>query len=158
MAPLKAPQNVRGIQGALWSETVKGSAMMEYYLLPKLMGLAERAWSPRPDWGQIEDPEQRAVALDQVWNEFANVLGQKELKRLDYLFGGFEFRLPLPGATVEGSQLRANVAFPGLDIYLGDGTRYEGPIPIQDEIQLQTRTAKRKSRTVLIKKPNNILD
>lgn len=158
MAPLKAPQNVRGIQGALWSETVKGRAMMEYYLLPKLMGLAERAWSPRPDWGQIEDPEQRAVALDQAWNEFANVLGQKELKRLDYLFGGFEFRLPLPGAMVEGNQLRANVAFPGLDIYLGDGTRYEGPIPVQDEIQLQTRTAKRKSRTVLIKKPNNILD
>jgi hexosaminidase len=158
MAPLKAPQNIRGIQGALWSETVKGSSMMEYYLLPKLMGLAERAWSPKPDWGNIDDPKQRAAALDQAWNEFANVLGQQELKRLDYLFGGFEFRLPLPGAVVDGDQVVANIAFPGLDIYWGDGTLYEGPISLQDEVKLQVRTAKRQSRAVVIKKPGKILD
>lgn len=158
MAPLKAPQNIRGIQGALWSETVKGSDMMEYYLLPKLMGLAERAWSPKPDWGNIDDPQQRAAALDRAWNEFANVLGQQELKRLDYLFGGFEFRLPLPGAVVDGDQIQANIAFPGLDIFLADGTRYEGPIPLQDEVQLQARTAKRKSRIVVVKQPGKILD
>jgi len=158
MAPLKAPQNIRGIQGALWSETVKGPSMMEYYLLPKLMGLAERAWSPRPDWGTIENPEQRAAALDVAWNEFANALGQRELKRLDYLFGGFDFRVPLPGAIVEDNQLKANIAFPGLDIYLGDGSLYEGPIALSGDVQLDARTAKRKSRVVVVKKPTNILD
>ncbi|NRB52412.1 MAG: carbohydate-binding domain-containing protein [Saprospiraceae bacterium] len=158
MAPLKAPQNVRGIQGELWSETVKGASMLEYYLLPKLMGLAERAWSPRPDWGNIEDHEQRAAALDQAWNEFANVLGQKELKRLDYLFGGFDFRLPLPGAIVEDGQLKANIAFPGLDLYLTDGSLYQGPIDITQDMQIEARTAKRKSRVVTVKKPGDILD
>ena len=158
MAPLKAPQNVRGIQGELWSETVKGASMLEYYLLPKLMGLSERAWNPRPNWGNIEDHEQRAAALDQAWNEFANVLGQKELKRLDYLFGGFDFRLPLPGAVVENGQLKANIAFPGLDLYLADGTPYNGPIEIAEDMQLEARTAKRKSRVVTVSKPGNVLD
>ena len=34
-------KNVLGIQGQLWTETVKGHDMMEYYLFPKMLGLSE---------------------------------------------------------------------------------------------------------------------
>ena len=158
MAPLKAPQNIRGIQGALWSETVKGAEMMEYYLLPKLMGLAERAWSPQPEWGNIDDQIAREAALDQSWNQFANALGQRELPRLDYLFGGYQFRLPLPGAVVEDGNLKANIAFPGLTITFDDGTPYQAPIAMTKEARLKAATDKRKSRLVIIEKSPKIKD
>ena len=33
-------KNIVGIQGQLWSETIKGPEMLEYYSLPKMLGLA----------------------------------------------------------------------------------------------------------------------
>ena len=131
---------------------------MEYYLLPKLMGLAERAWSPQPEWGNIDDQIAREAALDQSWNQFANALGQRELPRLDYLFGGYQFRLPLPGAVVEDGNLKANIAFPGLTITFDDGTPYQAPIAMTKEARLKAATAKRKSRIVIIQKPVKIKD
>ncbi|MDX1637630.1 MAG: family 20 glycosylhydrolase, partial [Balneolaceae bacterium] len=45
-----AEQNILGMQGHLWSEPIKGPDSLEYFYAPKILGLAERAWSDRPSW------------------------------------------------------------------------------------------------------------
>ena len=84
-----AKKNILGLQGELWSETIKGREMLEYYYLPKLLGLAERAWAGQTPWGSIENNDKRTEAINKAWNSFANTIGQRELPRLDYLFDGY---------------------------------------------------------------------
>ncbi len=123
-------KNIIGIQAQLWSETIKGQDMLEYYLLPKMLALAERAWAAQPEWEKmvndtlIEVDTLRQEALERNWNVFANTLGQRDLPRLNYLFGGFNYRVPPAGFVVEkDSLLRANVAFPSLELrYTVDGS------------------------------------
>ena len=97
------------------------------------------------------------MALDRDWNQFANRLGQRELRRLDYLNGGVHYRLPPPGAVVRGGVLHANVAFPGLEIrYTFDGTEpdatsahYRQPVSVERDVKLSSfDTRGRSSRTV----------
>lgn len=120
-----AQKNILGIQGQLWSETVKGQNMMEYYIFPKLLGLAERAWAhPLPE----------GAAANADWEEFANALGQRALTHLDYLAGGYNFRVPTPGAKIENGQALANVVFPGLAIrYTTDGSEPQASSPLYTE-------------------------
>ncbi|PHN02956.1 family 20 glycosylhydrolase [Flavilitoribacter nigricans] len=109
-----ARKNILGIQGQLWSETIKGQNMMEYYIFPKLLGLAQRAWSA---------PLGEGAAVNDEWEKFANALGQRELIHLDYLSGGYNYRIPTPGAKIENGKAMANVPFPGLTIrYTTDGS------------------------------------
>jgi hexosaminidase len=151
--------NILGIQGQLWGENAKGQAMMEYLALPKLISLAERAWAPDPPWATEDDTALRASLLAEAWSRFANALGQRELPRLDRLHGGVAYRLPLPGARIEGGQLQANVAFPGLQIrYTVDGTEpdatsavYTGPVAVSGVVKLRTfDTRGRGSRTSVV--------
>ena len=115
-------ENIIGVQGQLWSETIKGEKMLEYYYLPKIIGFSETAWSDR-DWETIEDREEREKAILKAWNVFTNILARKELPRLNSIFGGYNYRIPLPGAVVENGLLKANVEFPGLDLrYTIDGS------------------------------------
>jgi hexosaminidase len=142
----EAYENIIGLQGHLWSEFIKGGEMLEYFYLPKFLGLAERAWSGQQKWGSIEEKEERNQVLDQAWNEFANVVGQREMPRLDYLFGGFNYRLPPPGAIVKDGQLFANIDFPGLEIrYTLDGSEpeknsliYSGPVDVSGPVRLRS--------------------
>lgn len=138
-------KNIKGVSGQLWSETIKGQEMMEYYLLPKMLGYVERAWSQDPEWTAIADPEKRKFEMEKSWNLFANALGQKEIPRLEYLFGGFNYRLPKVGAIVSDGKLHANVENPGLTIrYTEDGSDpdgnskvYAGPIPFKGQVKLR---------------------
>ena len=115
--------NVLGIQGELWSENQKTDAIMEYMALPKMIGLAERAWAQPSNWTTEQDPDKRDVLQAAEWARFANAVGQHELPRLDDLQGGYAYRIPPPGAIIEDGQLKANVAFPGMKIrYTLDGT------------------------------------
>ena len=80
------------------------------------------------------------------WNEFTNVVGQREMPRLDYLFGGFNYRLPPPGARIIDGQLYANIDFPGLTIrYTTDGSEpnvdspvYNGPVIVSGKVTLRS--------------------
>jgi hexosaminidase len=131
--------NVRGIEGLLWSENVKSPEILEYMAFPKLLGVAERAWSR-------STPSARS--LPQAWGGFVWTLGRAILPRLDYFRPvdvrgelpappsvGVNYRIPLPGAVVETGVLRANVRYPGMAIeYSLDAGRtwtpYDGPVPL----------------------------
>ena len=156
---LEKPENVLGIQGQLWSETLSDPDRIEYYYAPKILGLAERVWAEQPSWAKVSNPTARKEALNQAWSRFARQLGQQEFPRLDYLSGGFKYRLAPPGAKIEDGQLFANVAFPGLEIrYTTDGSEptansalYEGPVAVQGEVLLRSfATNGRGSRTVRV--------
>jgi hexosaminidase len=151
--------NIVGLQGQLWSETIKGSEMLEYYSIPKMLGLAERAWQGTPSWASIEDVSKRDAALDQAWNVFANTITRREFPRLDHIFGGFNYRIAPPGATLVEGILEANTSFPGFVIrYTTDGSEpdntsslYEGPVEMDGSAKLKAfNAAGRGSRTVSV--------
>jgi hexosaminidase len=137
---------VLGIQGQLWAENTKSREILEYQAFPKLLGLAERAWAPQPEWATVEDAgeRERLQAID--WNEFANRLGQRELPRLDGFLGGVAYRLPPPGAVVEGGVLDARSPFPGLTLQIttdgssprADSTVFTGPVDVEGEARVVT--------------------
>ncbi|GAB3168743.1 family 20 glycosylhydrolase [Telluribacter humicola] len=161
----EARKNILGLEAQLWGETIKGRDMMEYYLLPKLLGFAESAWSPEREWESNNDPKKREEEIQTGWNRFANTLAQKELPRLAILNGGYNYRLPLPGAVIEEGTLSANVALPGLAIrYTTDGsepnlesTLYSKPVRVSGTVKLKSFDASgRSSRTTLVK-PREVL-
>ncbi|KPK82843.1 MAG: hypothetical protein AMS27_13850 [Bacteroides sp. SM23_62_1] len=156
----EAKENILGLQGQLWSETIRGQEMAEYLYLPKMIGLAERAWVGQTEWASIPDVEERIKAIDKDWNIFANTIGQRELPRLDYIFGGFRYRIPPPGAVIQDGQLYANITFPGLEIrYTTDeseptnrSTLYENPVSVTGTVKLKAfDTRGRGSRTVEVR-------
>ena len=114
---------IRGIQGQLLSEYIRSPERLEYMTFPRTIALAERAWAKQPAWATTDDPVRRQSLFGAAWNRFVNTVGQRELPRLDFLFGGTNYRLPLPGAKIEAGQLHANITLPGLAIrYTIDGS------------------------------------
>jgi len=164
--PLAAGRTFSGLQGHLWSETVRSDRQVEYMLFPRLVALAERAWHRAP-WELAYDYQglryssdshhfsdrQRALR-DQQWNRFANILGQKVLPKLDR--DDIRYRLPTVGAIIEDNTLHANTAFPGLAIEYRDGTglwqSYTQPVEVNGSTEVRSLSAdgKRKSRTLLV--------
>lgn len=152
-------RNVLGIQGQLWGETLVEPSRMEYMAFPRLLALAERAWSPEPAWALSDDRAQREEGLLAAWNEFANRLGQRELPRLDHLHGGIGYRIPVPGGLIDGGVLHANVSYPGMAIHYTtngrmptlDSPRYEGPVAVDGPVALRVfDTRGRGGRTVTL--------
>lgn len=149
----EARKNIRGVEAQLWSETVKGREMAEYYMLPKLLGFSESAWAAQRPWETIENRQARDQSMRAGWNVFANTLAQKELPRLARLNGGYHYRLPPPGATVEKGSLVANVALPGLLIrYTTDGSEptsqsalYKSPVRVSGTVKLKSFDASGRS-------------
>jgi hexosaminidase len=141
----EAKANITGVQAQIWSETVKGEKMLEHYLLPKMIGFAESAWSPERNWETMANRRQREEAMDKGWNIFANTLAQKELPRMAGIFGGFNYRVPAPGAKIENGNLVANSTYPGLTIrYTTDGTEptknstiYNEPVQVSGNVKLK---------------------
>ena len=134
--------NVLGLQAQLWSETLRGQDRLEYYYLPKLLALAERAWYGQADWGGIANRRERDAAVDVAWNAFASAVSVRELPRLDHMNGGYNYRLAPPGATLENGRLLVNTAYPGMTVrYTTDGAdptaaspSYTGPVAVDAEI------------------------
>lgn len=117
-------ENILGIQGQLWTETVNREGRMHYLIFPRLLGLAERAWVGDPDWSEIENRSDMFEARNEAWNEFANRLGQLELSRFDRNYREIGYRIPTPGAVLRSGYLNANVSFPGLEIrFTTDGSK-----------------------------------
>lgn len=127
-------KNIIGIQGLLWAETVKNPAQMEYLILPRFFALAEKAWAQAPNWetetDQVLFNEQYAGGLA----TFYHTLGHRELKRMDYYAGGFNYRIPRPGIKSASGKLYVNTQLPGFTVrYTVDGTEptIDSPIVTQ---------------------------
>jgi hexosaminidase len=136
--------NIVGIAGALWSETLNADGALDYRLLPKLLGLAERAWAHEPDWAREKDqPKSDALSRD-AWSSFANVVGKRELPRLDRESPAWSYRIPMPGLAVVDGQLRASLEIPGFVLrYTTDGSEptvkspeLRGPIPLAPDVRV----------------------
>ncbi len=154
----EARKNIMGVEAQLWSETIKGRDMLEYYMLPKLIGFAESAWSPERKWETQSNRQLRLKSIDEEWNRFANTIAQKEFSKLAHTNGGYAYRVPPAGVIVENGQAKANVALPGISIhYTTDGSEptpqsavYNDPIPATGTLQFKTFDASGKAgRTVV---------
>lgn len=112
-----------GLSAQLWSEAVRTDADVEYMMFPRVLAVAERAWH-RAVWeqdyqagkeyigGKTQYVDQQALRRD--WQRFANILGQRELAKLDK--GGIAYRVPQPGARIVDGRLQSNIALPGLAV------------------------------------------
>ncbi len=162
------PQNfqVSGIQGQLWSETVRSDQQAEYMIFPRLLALAERAWST-PSWhvpynyqgakysvqsGVFTDmlKQQR----DQQYQRFANTLAQKELVKLDK--AGVFYRIPTVGAQIVNGKLNMNSSLPGLPLEYqtadGQWHTYQQPAAVDPPIRVRARSVdnKRPGRSLTV--------
>ncbi|WP_305461671.1 chitobiase/beta-hexosaminidase C-terminal domain-containing protein [Photobacterium leiognathi] len=87
-------------------------------IYPRLIVVAERAWH-KASWENIDNSAKRNKAKHLAWEEFANRLGQKELKQMDnyHIHGeSIQYRLPMVGAKILNNKLVANTEYPGVGI------------------------------------------
>lgn len=126
-----ARNNILGLQGQLWTETVNVPGRMDYMIYPRLLGLAERAWTGEPAWsGALTDSIQERRRIS-AWNEFTNRLAQVELPRLDGRYPSLNYRIPAPGAMIKSDTLFANISFPRMTLrYELNGTDPTSESPI----------------------------
>jgi hexosaminidase len=154
--------HVAGIQGNLWSETLGGEGRLDYMLLPKLFGLAERAWAPDPDWATERDPERSESLYREAWSRLVNVIGKRELPRLDREVPRLNYRIPTPGLKAEGGVVHCSVELPGFTLrYTTDGSEpnmrsslVQGPIPFRGIVRVVAfNTTGRKGHTASVTAP-----
>ncbi|WP_323814826.1 family 20 glycosylhydrolase [Cellvibrio sp. NN19] len=108
LPPLQKPEHVLGIQGQVWTETIRTKEQLQTMIFPRVIVLAERAWF-KAEWeGDTPNIKER----DTAWREFVSVLVNKELPRLEQL--GVTFYLPPPGAVRVNHTFNANTSLPGL--------------------------------------------
>ena len=165
-APLKDSIGFAGIQGQLWSETIRSDDVAEYMMFPRIIMLAERAWH-KPSWevpyqykGAVYNQqsgfftEEMRQAQRDDWYRVANTVGSKELLKLDK--ADIAYRVPTPGAVIKDGKLFANVIFPGLDIEYrtagGDWLAYEAGVAVTEPVEVRVIAAdgKRKGRTLVV--------
>ncbi|MEZ9230494.1 beta-N-acetylhexosaminidase [Vibrio amylolyticus] len=109
-----------GLSAQLWSETVRTDEQYEYMVFPRVLAAAERAWH-RAEWENdykvgVEYSQDTQLVnqanLHDDWTRFANLLGQRELAKLEKF--GIDYRLPVPGGLVTDGELAMNSSFPGV--------------------------------------------
>ena len=155
--PLPKGYSVKGIQGQLWSETVRSSKQAEYMIFPRLFALAERAWY-QAEWQVSYDysgktfskdsgsfTDSAKAQRDQQWQKFSKTIADKELAKLDS--AGIFYRLPTAGAKIIAGKLHANSAINGLPIeYREQGKNkqkwqnYQNPVSVTLPIEIRIRT------------------
>lgn len=100
------PGRIIGISGHVFAETMRSFPQLQSFLLPKMLGLAERAWN---------NSETYTPAM------FNNIICKKELPRL--ALRGWNFHLRQPGIIVEDGIVKMNSPYPGAVIrYTLDGS------------------------------------
>ncbi len=160
--PVREPgRGIAGIQAQLWSETIRTDANVEYMLFPRLLALAERAWTPAT-WAPAYQPgvsyqwQDKRVDQAKLGVEWKNFAGRVSAQFPLLERAGIAYRVSPPGARIAGGKLEANNVFPGAAIeYRANGgawTRYNGPVAVTGAVEVRSRSAdgKRASRTVRV--------
>lgn len=164
--PRKEGKNFSGLQGQIWSETIRSDDTVEYMIFPRLLMLAERAWH-QADWevpyqykgaaydsqsGMFTIAMREAQAND--WQQISNTLGHKEFIKLDK--AGIDYRVPTVGAQIRDGKLYANLAYPGLKLEYraqdGQWQAYQEGVAVTAPIEIRAIAAdgKRKGRSLFV--------
>lgn len=130
-------KHILGIQGELWSETIKGEQMMQYYIFPKIVGLAERAWDAVPDWSMISGKQTREKAYNEALGAYLTKIARKEMPYWEKQ--GINFRLASPGIEIKDGMLYISNSVPGTTVhYTTDGSEpteqspiWTAPVPVE---------------------------
>ncbi len=140
---LEKPENVLGVQGQVWSETIRTAVQLEEMVYPRLLPIAERAWHKAHWEAAGVSAKERAQARDLSWQRFARAMTEKELPKLSQ--AGVHYYLPPVGAEIRAGQLVANIAYPGLTIEysLDQGKswqRYQEAVPVRAGVEVWLRS------------------
>lgn len=108
------PGRITGVSGQLFNETLRSYPMLEEFLLPKMLGLAERGWNNSPTY------------TDSRYNK---IIAERELP--SYVTDGHSFHLRQPGILIEEDTVKMNSLYRGAVIrYTLDGTDPDDESPI----------------------------
>ena len=130
----KMESNFLGIQGQLWTETVRNEEIFDELMYPNLIVLAEKAWSQQDQWTKNLSSQNIDETMSKEWSYFVNTLGHRTLNHLSLLFDGVDFDLPKPGGIIKNDTLFVNSVFPGMEVRF---TR-DGSIPSpEDELYIK---------------------
>jgi hexosaminidase len=80
---LERPEMIVGAEALLWSENLRSFEDATFQMLPKALGIWERAWNSRPDW-----PTDEAFKAD--FDRFYSIVKAVEMPRWDAQ--GFAYR------------------------------------------------------------------
>ena len=136
---LDKPENIIGIQAQLWGETLRSFDEVQYMLLPKMMGVSERAWTAIPEWSKdLTDNK----AYNEARHQYNLKIGTRELPLLRSM--GYTFRVGPPGIKVVDGMLHINTQYPDeLVTYTLDGSepaidspRWTAPVPVKNQPQV----------------------
>lgn len=135
---LRKKDNILGIQGQLWNETVVNFSALQYYLVPKIYGLFERAWNPEPKW----QGKPKSAVFNKDWESFRYQVGKTHIPMLKAFYPqNLHYRIAPPGGLIKEGQLYMNAYWPNLEIkYTTDGSEpdrnaktYIEPITVSNE-------------------------
>lgn len=112
-------QNIIGVQGQLFAETIRNFEGVEYLLFPKLMGLVERGWNAHPSWEALSGAQEQQ-AFNKALALYYEKIGKNEMPY--WAKNGINFRLPQPGLQMKDGNLYANSPYPAEIRYTTDGS------------------------------------
>ena len=129
----KSRPHIKGIQAQLFSETIGGFDMVQYYTFPKIFGLVERGWNAFPEWSPTTSDDKQPL-YEKARAIYNAKLAQIELPRL--ALDNVNFRIAQPGIKIVEGKLYANSPIPQAEIrYTTDGseptansTLWEAPV------------------------------
>ena len=133
---LEKPDNIIGVQAQLWGETLRSFDQVQYLMLPKVLGVSERAWTAMPEWSK-DLTDQAKYNEDR--HQYNLKIGTRELPLLHGM--GYNFRVGPPGIKVEDGKLYINTQYPDeLVTYTLDGSepsmespRWTAPVPVKNQ-------------------------